>query len=51
MKSFKKNIAFSVGSAKINLPLDFIRELMITEDDRKVSVYMQDNKIVIEKAN
>lgn len=56
-KIIKRNISIgSVGkhrpnakNYKISLPIEFISKWEITEENRDVNLYMEDDKIIIEK--
>lgn len=51
--SFNKSGGTAKGKAitnRITIPTSWIKELNITEENRKVTIQLIDNKIVIEKA-
>lgn len=54
MKKRKLNISFTKGGSgsrttRLTLPVSFIDELKVTEDDREVNVTLVNNKIIITK--
>ncbi|MGL5329251.1 MAG: hypothetical protein ACRDD7_08285 [Peptostreptococcaceae bacterium] len=51
MSVIQKNVLFNERSVKVNMPMKFIKELELTKDNPGIKIYMEDNKIVIEKAN
>lgn len=47
--SFNKNGKGYLSICKVAIPIDFIRELGLSEDEKEVEVHMENNKIIIEK--
>lgn len=47
--SFNKNGKGYLSICKVAIPIDFIRELGLSEEDKEVEVYMENNKIIIKK--